>query len=159
VRDDPFMTWLLIALAVVFVVAIDRRQVVRGTLLALVERAGGRAYAAYVRARRARTLRWINGWRVANRLAPLGELHKGVRGSRNHGIIARNMGVFSYADGVWSEGNGRSGGVPRFVAAFARDFDDGLFADLAGRLVAVNASRPSPHVSVGLAFKQSALVS
>jgi hypothetical protein len=152
------MTWLLLALALLLVVAADRKQVIRGTLLAVASRVSGRVYDVYANQRRARALRWINEWRVANRLAPLAELRKGVRGSSRHGVIARNLGVISYTDGVWTDRNGRAGRVPDFVAGFAQDFDDGLFEDLAGRLVAVDAPAPSSE-AVGLAWKQSSVVS
>jgi hypothetical protein len=153
------MTWLLIALVLIVVAAADRKQVIRGTLLAVATRVGARAYGAYARHRRARALRWINEWRVENRLVPRQELCKAVRGSARHGVIARNMGVIAYADGMWTDRNGRSGSVPGYVAAFARDFDAGHFEELAGRLVAVDAPAPAAHGAVGLAWKQTSAIS
>ena len=138
------MVWVVVGLGVLLLVVADRRR--RGWY-ALCDRYG-RLVADLnerkLRRRRERTLRWINAWRAAHGRPPLPALRKGVRGSRSYGVIARNLEVFAYDDGVWLDERGGSGGVPDFVARFAREFDDGLFADLAGRLVPVSAvARPT----------------
>jgi hypothetical protein len=141
------MLSLEIPLVVVFVLCVDRNRRIRSTLVICAERIALRAYAMHVRRRRARALKWINRWRAEHGRTRLREPRKGVRGSRTHGVIALNMAVYSYADGVWSERNGAGGGVPAFVAQFARDFDDGFFGDLVERPLHAPAAPVSrfPH--------------
>src|SRR5260221_12066448 len=130
---------LVFVLAVVGIAVADRdRRLWRG-LVARGERAAVHAYALYVRRRRARALAWINEWRSQRELFAQREWRKGVPNSREHGIIACNMEVVAYGDGLWIDRNGPSGSVPGYVAAFARDFDDGLFPVLVGRLVSIPA--------------------
>jgi hypothetical protein len=150
------MLWLLIPLGVVFLLLIDAEHRAWYALTGRGELVAARAYARALHHRRERSLGWINEWRVAHGRPELHELRKGVAGSRSYGIIARNLEVLSYADAVWLDANGGSGGVPDYVAEFARDFDNGLFGDLVGRLVTAPApARGGAHC---LPWRESAVV-
>lgn len=152
------MLYIAIALGVPLAFVLDPRQRAHGALLARRDRLAMTVYRRHVNRRRARTFAWINRWRAEHGHALLGELRKGVRGSARHGILARNMDVLSCADGLWTDVTGRSGTVPGFVSDFARDFDEGLFADLAGRLVPVSTRRHRGDSAQGLAWADSSLV-
>jgi hypothetical protein len=151
--------WLLIPLVLALAVIADGRGRLRMAFLTVCERIAVRAYAAHVRRRRARALTWINGWRREHGLPPLRAWRKGVRQSRRHGILARNMEVVAYGGGVWMDRNGRSGAVPGYVADFAEDFDDGLFEDLVGELMAMSApKREAARAASGLSWVDRSMV-
>jgi hypothetical protein len=150
------MWWLLVPLGVAFLLLIDTEHRAWYALTGRGERVAARAHARALQRRRERSLEWINEWRVAHGRVRLRELRKGVPGSRSYGIIARNLEVLSYADGEWLDANGGGGAVPDFVAEFARDFDDGLFGDIVGRLVSAPApARGGAHC---LPWRESAVV-
>jgi hypothetical protein len=134
--------YLLLGIAVLGAIALliadpDRRM--WQSACQLTTRVAWRAYAMHLQRRGERAMRWINAWRVRHHRFEQREWRAGIRGSREYGIIARNMEVFAYGDGVWIDRDGGSGSVPSYVAAFARDFDDGLFPDLVGSLIPVKA--------------------
>src|SRR4029077_16661514 len=119
-------------------------------VLARGERLAARAQALQARRRRERTLAWINAWRVRHGRPEQRDWRSGIRGSREYGIIARNMDVYAYGDGVWVDRNGGLGSVPSYVAAFARDFDDGLFPDLVGNLIPIHGAARGPAIERAL---------
>ena len=130
---------LYVVLAFIAVLAADRDRRVLSGLAVSGERIAVRVYALHLGRRRARALAWINEWRSQRGMAQQCDWRKGVRNSREHGIIACNLEVVAYGDGQWIDHNGRSGRVPGYVAAFARDFDEGLFPALIGRVVPIPA--------------------
>jgi hypothetical protein len=134
------MLWLVLALGVAGAFVLDRDHRLWSRLVACAERAAVGAYALYLRRRRARALAWVNDWRSQRKLPAQREWRKGVPHSREHGIIACNLEVVAYGGGFWVDRNGVAGGVPRYVAAFARDFDEGMFPELVGRVVPVPAA-------------------
>jgi hypothetical protein len=152
------MLWLLLALCVAGVFVADRESRVWLGLLARAERAAVRVYALYLRRRRSRALAWINAWRTERQLPRQRAWRKGVPNSREHGIIARNMEVLAYSGGFWIDRKGVAGGVPSYVAAFARDFDDGMFPELIGRVVPIRGEAMTLARARGLRGATAAIV-